>query len=223
MLMEANKPKKGCGPLVIVLGIVGVFVVLVCGVLGGLALLGSTVEVAEEASPRIEAEASAAGGANTTDNIPAGWQEVVWEDGDFAVLMPGEPQGTERTLGGIFDATFVQFTNRDGAYQVLYYDIPDTTLTHFTTDEILREAVDSGLAHVGAVLVSEHDISLDGHPGREVTGEFALNGADALYHGRYFVADSRFYQVYVVGDADALQQEDSDTFLNSFTLLGSGE
>jgi hypothetical protein len=171
----------------------------------------------EEEEPTPEEEASG--------DIPAGWQEVTSEAGAFLVLMPGEPQEQTETVEtevGPVDANFVQVATQEGAYQVVYSDYPEEVIANSDTDELFQGAINGALENIDGELVSEEEISIDGNPGREFVAEASLEGINVTYKGRYFLVGNRLYQVFVVGNADAIEDDDITTFIDSFELLDSG-
>ncbi|NJO84566.1 MAG: hypothetical protein HC828_18535, partial [Blastochloris sp.] len=183
-----------------------------------------TPEDEEEPTPEDEEEPTPED--ETSADIPAGWQEVTSEEGNFSALMPGDPEEMSETIPtdiGDVEANFVQVATEEAAYQVVYSDYPEEMIANADIDEIFAGAINGALENIDGELVSEEVIDIDGNPGREFVAEAALEGISITYQGRYFLVENRLYQVFVVGDASSMAEEDITLFIDSFMLLDNGD
>ena len=147
------------------------------------------------------------------------WKTYVSESGGYAVEMPGEVKHQNQTVkeGPIQMVIYMAAVELpDGAFMTCYNDYP-VDLSGVHPDEILHGARDGWLAGIGATLVSEEAIELDGRPGMEVVakGQIPGKGAAVMY-ARMYLGDDRMYQMNFVGAVDKTSEEVIRHFLDSF-------
>ena len=99
------------------------------------------------------------------------WKEFSSDAGGFTVLMPGTPtstvEGVDTALGKIPQVHFTLETGT-AAYLVNYADFPVSSDDPARVSRALDAGRDTMLAEQpGTKLLSEKEIVLDGHPGRE--------------------------------------------------------
>lgn len=163
------------------------------------------------------------------------WKEFVSAEGRFSinVVVPlrHSKQPTETALGKLDNHMYVAQTATAG-YMVAHADFP----VHADTPEFLAAVMDGARDNVLAVgkgrrLLSEKEITLGGHGGRE----WLVADGEMLYRARAFMVQKRFYQVLLLttmkvafrsgrpsADADnftELYEDMSGRFLGSFKLL----
>ncbi|MFP4009063.1 MAG: hypothetical protein ACLFV6_13820 [Spirulinaceae cyanobacterium] len=149
------------------------------------------------------------------------WETFVSEAGRFSAAFPDTPteniqEGNVAADAGASGEIMLENTDENSGYVVFYQDFP------MVPDGVPDEQVQTILAasRDGFVqdneILSERDIELDGHRGKEVEVQMP----EGYMKARMYWVDSRLY--FVVGGAptkdDAIAQE-TDRFLDSFMLL----
>jgi len=164
------------------------------------------------------------------DFVPGRWKEFVSDDGSFAVSMPGVPTEVSQPIDNKAGSAVARFHNlitKTAEYSVGYTifgrDLEKLQPTKVTLDGI-RDRV---LAKENGKLLSEEEISAEGHPGRALTIEVG----DGIFRDRYFLVGTRLYTMTVfTSTVKARSQAESDGirkaqesvanhFLDSFKLL----
>jgi len=149
--------------------------------------------------------------------------EYVSAAGRFKILFPGVPQefeGTVDTKLGQIASHFVMLST-DVTHAVNYTDYPMNLEEPELIKKVLDNARDGGLARVAKEeprILSETDISVQGHPGRFVSVE--LKG-DAIIRNKIALVGNRVY-VLTVGTPkrpDAQYEKLANTFFDSFKLM----
>ncbi len=155
------------------------------------------------------------------------WETV--NEGGFTAQMPGTPSRQTQSVnagGTNIDITMLSVTKGNEAYIVGYNDIPAAVakLADSNTETFLNNARDGAVNNVHGTVTSEHSITIDGHPGKEFTGN-GISPDDPKQEGtftaRVYWVNPRLYQVlYVRPKTDATASEDGQKFLDSFKLTG---
>jgi hypothetical protein len=133
------------------------------------------------------------------DLIPYRWQTFRSPDGKFSVNLPGKPIVEEDeqipVAGGNAATTHAVSTqpNDHVAYNCTYVEYP--SLITQSPDEVLTEASNGGLKNVQGTLISEKQITVDGHPARDVQ---ARAGENSTYDTRLILVGNRLYMLMVV-------------------------
>ena len=146
------------------------------------------------------------------------WKEFTSKEGRFKVLMPGAPMQdkaeTESDFGkGVLHMNTVQ-TGKT-MYGAHYCDFP-AAIKKVPLKQVYDSSRDGAAANLEAKLVSEKDVKLGEHPGRETQIEVA--GGKRLFRTRVYLVDQRLYQVVVFGTKEAATSKEADKFLESFKL-----
>lgn len=135
--------------------------------------------------------------------------------------MPGNPKRQTQTqnspVGPIVVNSFVVERTQEGvAYMVAYSDFPDNLVERVKVKELLDGARDGALRATQSQLVSQRDITLNGHPGREL--EFVKS--EQITKNRMYVVNDRLYQVMVLTtkEQEKFLTRSIAGFLNSFRL-----
>ena len=164
-------------------------------------------------------------GAQTIINDGPTGMEYVSRAGRFKILFPGVPQefeGTYETKIGQIASHFVMLAT-DVTHGVNYTDYPMNVEQPGLVKRILDNARDGGLARVAKEeprILSETDLSVEGHPGRLLRVE--LKG-DAIIRYKLALVGNRVY-VLSVGtpkrpDAQTEYEKVVTSFFESFKLL----
>ncbi|MDY0965483.1 hypothetical protein [Massilia sp. CFBP9026] len=151
--------------------------------------------------------ASLLGGCNPTYN----WREHTSQEGHYKILFPAKPATFTRAVD--LDGLRVQMTMTaaevDGAtFAVGAAMAPDAVRARAALPA-MRQAL---LRNIGA----DDDAAPAPQDGLRVEATGAANGKPMHLHGRFETRGERFYQVIVLGPANAAPPEQVDQFLSSF-------
>ena len=152
--------------------------------------------------------ASLLAGCNPTYN----WRDHASQEGRYQVLFPAKPATFTRPVD--VDGLRVEMTMTaaevDGAtFAVGAATAPDAARARAALPA-MRQAL---LRNIGA----GEDAAPAPQEGLRVEATGAANGKPMRLHGRFEARGERFYQVIVLGPADAVPAEQGEPFLTSFT------
>lgn len=140
------------------------------------------------------------------------WAKFSSPEGRFSILMPGQPlrdDQSKNTQVGKVVMHFFTARSEGGIFIVAFTD--------YAMGDVKRELDanrDSFLKGMKATLVSESDIKLEGHPGREIKAT-----RDALIiRSRIYLVGKRYYQAIAITPATLPGDLEADKFLTSFQL-----
>lgn len=142
--------------------------------------------------------------AQTFDPPPAAieynksaWKEFSSDEGRFTVSMPGKPTLTtrEEVVGELkIPHSIHKLSTGTAAYIVSYGDLPHSTEDPAAIKRILDGGRDNALAqNPSNKLLSEKDIALDGHIGRE----WFVSASPYVFKARAYYVKGRLYQLVV--------------------------
>lgn len=151
-------------------------------------------------------------------------KEFKSEDGKFSVMAPVALQKTTQeveTQGGKLDLHLFYGQDGDLGYFVSYCDYDPQVAKASLAENMLDGARDGAVSNVNGKLVSETNITLGDHPGREVIIEArAEDRPPAIIKSRMFMVKNRLYQVTTVASRGRAGDKELDNFLRSFKLQG---
>ncbi len=152
------------------------------------------------------------------------WKEFESKEGGFSVMMPGPPAEKRQTFNtqlGSVDARFftVEAERGSSVYMVVYGDYPEALMATEDKGLLLDAARDGAVGNIQGTLLSEREISIGGHPGRELQVQ-SSDGKLSLQI-RIYLVGSRQYQVVMVSPKSSTPAADRDRFFDSFKLKGS--
>lgn len=149
--------------------------------------------------------------------------ETVSENG-FTAQMPGTPQkqtqSVDTAVGSVaFNTYSVQ--NGSEAFIVGYNDFPDSPAIRSADPEgLLDKARDGAVQNVNGKVTSEKAVTMNGHPGKEFSGE-STTPQEATFTARVYWVAPRLYQVlYIRPKTASAPSENGQKFLDSFQLTG---
>ncbi len=148
------------------------------------------------------------------------WKQVMSKDGGYSITMPDEPMDDTRPFdipSGSVDFRINSMTAKGVYYGVGYGDYPSQAIGTKTPKDLLDELRDAALKAFLVKMNAEKDITLNGHPGREVEYE---NPDGLVGKARVYIVGKRMYVVGVVtfkGNKDDWGTA-SNRFLESFQL-----
>ena len=152
-------------------------------------------------------------------------KEFKSETGGFSVMTPVALQKTtqevETSQGGKLDLHLFYGQDGDLGYFVSYCDYDPQVAKPSLAENMLDGARDGAVSNVNGKLVSETNITLGDHPGREVIIEArAEDRPPAIIKSRMFMVKNRLYQVTTVASRGRAGDKALDDFLQSFKLQG---
>jgi hypothetical protein len=160
---------------------------------------------------------------------PSAWKVFSSSEGRFTIMFPGTP--TEKNNSSNITGGRVanhEFTLKTTAfYGISYTDFPvDVEQEAAIRKQILDAVRDIVAAQTKGKVLSEEDISLDGHPSRRIKLAFANGGIMRVIA---CAVGKRMYQVFVITPREALAPDGgkfdemrTNKFLNSFKSGNSG-
>jgi hypothetical protein len=143
----------------------------------------------------------------------ASWKELRSDDGRFVVLMPGTPKESRMSNAGISLTQYVLETEL-GYFMVSWNDMPPTA----TPGQVLDNMRDGVLRRSpGTRVLGEKQITIEGHPGREV--QIGKDGMPGVMLVRLYVVEKRLYTMMTGSDDTPQGAVERDRFLGSFRLI----
>jgi hypothetical protein len=151
-------------------------------------------------------------------NASADWNVHESKEGRFIASFPATPtrasNKVETKLGPLEYWMFEAALGPSASFAISYVDYPADTVRRSNPSFLLDGARDGSIRAIKGTLVSEKEILLGIHPGREVK---ASMGGSATYNCKLFLVGNRLYQVLAVTMNDSYLQE-TRRFLDSFAL-----
>jgi len=151
------------------------------------------------------------------------WQPFESNKGAFKAEFPGEPTATHDTIkteaGDIaYHSYMTEVEGGSIAMGVSYNEYSDAVLKA-DPKVVLDGGRDGAMSNLNGKLISETDISLNGHPGREFTVTAGKGDSKLFYHTRVFLVKKKLYQLQVVRVGQTpLDAADVVRFFASFKL-----
>ena len=143
------------------------------------------------------------------------------ESGGFSVMIPGKPDESTQALDtprGKIDLHLFTVQKGNRAYIVSYSDYPEEMVKQNSPQKSLDGSRDGEVRNMGK-LILEKNLSLDGHPGRELVIEGKTSdGHEATSKTRIFLVGNRLYQVIFAAPRGEVSSSEMDDFLESFKL-----
>ena len=149
------------------------------------------------------------------------WREMTIPDGDFTVLMRGQPHYARHELdtpSGKMQAHLYSSDRPDSYFAVGYSDYPLTFALATRSDEILAGVRDTWLRRINGRLVTSGADKLGKYPGLQFTARGTVKGQDAILEGRLYLVDQRLYQLIAISRPGETPQGVVNRFFNSFKL-----
>lgn len=158
---------------------------------------------------------------------PRSWKEFYDERGMFSITFPGTPSEADNSSGEIAGR---KFTLKTTAYYFVGYQVfPASFPIELEKEATLRKQFfdrlrDQVISPSHAKVLSETEVTIDGHPGSFT--EFGLPNGGILRQYIYLVG-KRSYQIFVVtpkelpaADGGQFDEIRATNFLTSFRLAG---
>ena len=153
--------------------------------------------------------------------------QTKWEtlnEGGMTVQMPGTPQKqTQNVDTAVGSVAFNTYSVQNGseAFIVGYNDFPDNpAIRNADPEGLLDKARDGAVQNVNGKVTSEKAVTMNGHPGKEFSGE-STTPQEATFTARVYWDAPRLYQVlYIRPKTASAPSENGQKFLDSFQLTG---
>ncbi|NER38438.1 MAG: hypothetical protein F6J93_31550 [Oscillatoria sp. SIO1A7] len=144
------------------------------------------------------------------------WQGYTSSKGQYQVQIPGQPE-QERNSQNVGEETLsveeIKFEDEDGAYGVVYMELPTAYIRDSNSTDILDEMSDMFLAGMQLQQLKdiEETINLDGYPGRE----YRLSEEEGSLVLRLYLVEKKMYFLFAASPTAASVNK----FIDSFELL----
>ena len=137
-----------------------------------------------------------------------GWKEFTWKEGKCLLLLPGKPTEKKDSL---------QVVDKQGVYMVYFADSPAMAKADAATiKQEFDKARDALVESLKGKLLSEKEVKLDKHKGREVQIEAAMGN---VCRTRLYQVGERYYQIILTAPRDVATSREADKFFGSFKVV----
>jgi len=174
-------------------------------------------ELGGAASETSTGSAPAASGGPTISDAPPqpaarlDWKEFQSAEGNFTVLLPGEPKLEKKENGAHFTVDL-----GGSVYMVTYSDSKPGSLAPINAAVLLDRSQAALLKAVDGKLRKNRSKTIAGYPGREVVFDTPDKNAGKV---RIFFVKDRLYQIWFYGTQGEETRPEIRTFLDSFKLI----
>jgi hypothetical protein len=147
------------------------------------------------------------------------WTTFASPEGRFEILMPGEVKQFTVEVVNDFGPSVLHMnvaTAGEGTMLVANWVDYPPELAADLPDQLLDESREGALDNLGGKLVSEREIKLGPHRGREILIEVAKQ--DRLFRVRVYLVENRLYQTVVFGPPKFVKSKEAGRYLDSFRL-----
>ncbi|MER2599915.1 MAG: hypothetical protein ABTQ73_10375 [Caldilineales bacterium] len=166
-----------------------------------------------------------------TPDALAGWITFTAPDGSFTVRMPQEPKVDEQTVtteAGDIQVGMYGVEQNDSMMMVSHNGFPASIVELLAAGDpdVIKSMLDGGrdgaVGNVGGTFQSEHDVTVNGFPGREFT--FTIDGANSptgdpvLGTARVILTKDRLFQLIALETQDKANATLVQSFFDSFQL-----
>jgi hypothetical protein len=158
-------------------------------------------------------------GLLTAAGCKAEFREYTNAAGKYKVQFPGTPKEQTQNVPGGGTAKIAGLDERNGAYMVMFSDMPiPPNEPQAKIDNRLEGAIQGMMQNNGGTVTSKENIMANGkYPGREVQGNITRPIAGIL-RCKIILVGTRMYQVMVLGNPSFANSADATKFLTSFTI-----
>lgn len=176
-----------------------------------------TTEVDETTTPATDAPVTSDGGITiATDELglPVIGNTYTNAEGGYSISFPGTPTEQDVPAPGTgVTAKAAVYETSDGAYAVIYFDVPNATGADVET--LLKAVLNGSASNIGISELTFTPIDLNGNAG--LRGEGSGGGAEII--ADTYLVGTRLYEVFYVGDA-SVGNPLAGGVLSTFELLG---
>ncbi|MDH4129953.1 MAG: hypothetical protein OEV44_14445 [Spirochaetota bacterium] len=150
------------------------------------------------------------------------WEVYKSPEGKFSVLLPVIPGRTVRklnktinTAGGSVDMKIFVLKSSNVIFYVSYADYPLKYIEKASSKKLLDNGRDGALNKVKGSLVSEKEISINKHPGRDIE----ILAKSLKLYARLYIVNNRLYQLIAIAPNKNVSVLEIKKFQKSFKLL----
>jgi hypothetical protein len=147
--------------------------------------------------------------------------ETVSEDG-ITIEMPGKPTKQAQsvpTASGNATGQMLTVDKGAEAYILGYHDFPaSVAAANIDPGVLLKGASEGATRSVSGNVTSERDLTVGGHPGKELIGEGRKEGKDIEFTIRIYWAKPRLVQTIYVAEKGKSNKENATKFLDSLKI-----
>ena len=151
------------------------------------------------------------------------WEKFVSPDGAFAIMFPQKPVESQYSMDSPAGKLVIHSYKYIGtaSYFLSYTDYPaPIDRPENKKTEALDHTREGGLRAVNGRLLSQSDISINGHPGRLIVVDSPNGGPDgSLIRNKVYLVGNRLYSMQVAIPKGAqVTDTAAEKFLDSFEL-----
>lgn len=140
------------------------------------------------------------------------------EEGNFRILLPGEPSVRIKPVGVLGKVHVVEAFNPGLEYAITYGDFIHGTPTKKDFANLYQTAIDAILKDSKGTKLYSTDAMVRNYTGTEV-GIRLPDQEDDLMKVKLFIVQKRFYILGVRGDRTTINSPEASRFFSSFQLL----
>jgi hypothetical protein len=145
------------------------------------------------------------------------WRDYASPDAPYRVMFPAKPASFTRTID--LDGMQVSMTMTAAEVDGTTFAVGSAEAPDEARAQAALAAMQEALLHnIGATASSRKPDAAPGKTGRDVDATGISHGAPVRLVGHFEARGKRFYQVIVLGKANAVPPEQIEQFLTSFTL-----
>jgi hypothetical protein len=145
------------------------------------------------------------------------WEEFAPPNGGFSILIPGKPQDSPMPPG--MQGSMFKVVTIGYVFEAGYFEMPSAVLEQKSPEELFQAGNNGVVVTKQATVVSQTDISLDGHPGKEVAYDAGVKGKAVAR--MYLVkngSEGRLYVLAVNARNVSPTSPEAKKFFDSFKL-----
>lgn len=150
------------------------------------------------------------------------WKKFVSPDGAFAIMFPQKPVESQSSMDSPAGTLVIHSYKHVGtaSYFLSDTDYPAPIDGTDKRTEALDHARDGGLRAVNGRLLSQSDISINGHPGRLIVVDSPNGGPDgSLIKNKVYLVGNRLYSMQVaIPKGSQVTDTAAEKFVDSFKL-----
>lgn len=153
----------------------------------------------------------------------ARWQTL--SEAGFTIQMPGKPDKQTQSVDSPYGPVTIHMYNvtlKDEVFMVGYNEFKASAAADIDVEQLLNNAFKEESEGAKEKITGERAITLNGKPGKEITGEVDMlkERVGGFFTARVYWDSPRYYQVLYIQNKGGSASENKEKFLNSFQLTG---
>lgn len=152
----------------------------------------------------------------------AQWSKLDSVEGRFSVSMPSPPEPATRDVDtAVGKLALYSFGSSNNVTHVMisYADYPTQPSNAVQYEKVLDGVRDGVIKGLEADLISETQIILRSHPGRELRAKKMFGDVEIVFTWKIYLVGRRLYQMGAATTKADAEVPDVQTFFNSFQLI----